>query len=59
MGRELQWEGNSEQEGSLQQMVGIKIQLRRVREKSMELINVTATRRIRAARRAKMTTTVS
>src|SRR5207249_7515603 len=35
---------------------GIDHQWRRVREKSMELISVTATRRTRAARRAKIIT---
>jgi len=51
MGRELRARGLVSADG--------RDQWRRVREKSMELINVTATRRIRAARRAKMTTTVS
>ena len=36
-----------------------KNQWRRVLEKSMELINVTATRRMSAARSAKMITTIS
>jgi hypothetical protein len=36
-----------------------KIHRRRVPEKSIELIKVTATRRMTAARRAKMITTIS